>query len=53
MLPDLVKKRIQELLPITLDEAKMFREELMKERKYYIEDSNSTIFERPFSLCEH
>uniref|UniRef100_A0A914DG99 Uncharacterized protein n=1 Tax=Acrobeloides nanus TaxID=290746 RepID=A0A914DG99_9BILA len=53
MLPDLVKKRIQELLPMTLDEAKIFREELMKERKYYIEDSNDKIFERLFSLCEH
>uniref|UniRef100_A0A914DJ23 DUF4246 domain-containing protein n=1 Tax=Acrobeloides nanus TaxID=290746 RepID=A0A914DJ23_9BILA len=53
MLPDLAKRCIQEFLPMTLDEAKIFREELMKERKYYIEDSNSTIFERPFSLCEH
>uniref|UniRef100_A0A914DFU3 Uncharacterized protein n=1 Tax=Acrobeloides nanus TaxID=290746 RepID=A0A914DFU3_9BILA len=53
MLPDLAKKRIQEFLPMTLDEAKNFREELMKERKYYIEDSNNTIFQRPFSLCEH
>uniref|UniRef100_A0A914DHC5 Uncharacterized protein n=1 Tax=Acrobeloides nanus TaxID=290746 RepID=A0A914DHC5_9BILA len=52
MLPDLVKKRIQELLPVTLDQAKIFREELIKERKYYIEDSNDTIFERPFSLYE-
>uniref|UniRef100_A0A914DMX4 Uncharacterized protein n=1 Tax=Acrobeloides nanus TaxID=290746 RepID=A0A914DMX4_9BILA len=53
MLPDLVKKRIQELLPMTLDEAKIFREELMKERKYYIRESGSKIFQRPFSLCEH
>uniref|UniRef100_A0A914CZ16 Uncharacterized protein n=1 Tax=Acrobeloides nanus TaxID=290746 RepID=A0A914CZ16_9BILA len=53
MLPDLVKKRIQELLPMTLDEAKIFREELMKERKYYIEDSKYIIFERPIHLCEH
>jgi hypothetical protein len=36
-----------------LDEAKSHREELMKERKYFIKENNEQYFEREFSLCEH
>ncbi|KAG0208400.1 hypothetical protein BGX28_000618 [Mortierella sp. GBA30] len=39
--------------PMKLDEAKMHREELMKERKYIFDDMSEEGFERPFSLCEH
>ncbi|KAF9437595.1 hypothetical protein BGZ76_000119 [Entomortierella beljakovae] len=39
--------------PITLTEAKAHREELMKERKYFVNQTNEEMFERPFSLCEH
>ena len=39
--------------PMTLEEAKKHREELMKQRKYYIDQTTRTIFARPFSLCEH
>ncbi|KAG0257337.1 hypothetical protein BG011_004011 [Mortierella polycephala] len=39
--------------PIDLEEAKMHREKLMKERKYFVKSMNETVFERPFSLCEH
>ncbi|KAI8346693.1 hypothetical protein B0O80DRAFT_467497 [Mortierella sp. GBAus27b] len=39
--------------PITLAEAKKHREELMKERKYFVKTMNEEMFERPFSLCEH
>ncbi|KAF9354695.1 hypothetical protein BGX34_010854 [Mortierella sp. NVP85] len=38
--------------PIGLEEAKEHREELMKERKYFVK-SMKEMFERPFSLCEH
>jgi len=37
---------------ITLDDAKIFRELLMFQRKYEISDQNS-FFERGWSLCEH
>jgi len=39
--------------PMSLDEAKKYRQELMAERKFFIDDSNSGLFEREFSLCEH
>lgn len=38
---------------ITLDEAHKYREDLMKERKFFIANNNEELFERPFSLCEH
>ena len=38
---------------MTLEEAKKHREELMKERKYFIKENTERFFERPFSLCEH
>jgi hypothetical protein len=38
---------------LTLDKAKVHRERLMKERKYFVEDNGKELFERKFSLCEH
>ncbi|KAL9652012.1 hypothetical protein ABK040_000353 [Willaertia magna] len=49
----LLYNNILKFLPhFTLEEAKNYREELMKARKYY-KDENNDEFERPFSLCEH
>ena len=39
--------------PMSMEEAKSHRAELMVERKFFIEAGNETLFERPFSLCEH
>jgi hypothetical protein len=39
--------------PMSLEEAKVHRDGLMKERKYFIRQNNELLFERPFSLCEH
>ncbi len=39
--------------PMSLADAKRYREELMKERKYFISKNNEEFFERPFSMCEH
>ncbi|KAK3845631.1 MAG: hypothetical protein J3R72DRAFT_435303 [Linnemannia gamsii] len=36
-----------------LSEAKSHREELMKERKFFVQHTNNEMFARPFSLCEH
>lgn len=54
-LPVEVTHKIVDLLewPMTLEEAKKHRDELMEERKYFILSSNDEYFERPFSLCEH
>ena len=38
---------------MTLDEAKGHREELMQERKFFIDEHNEQLYEREFSLCEH
>ncbi|MFF7300054.1 DUF4246 family protein [Streptomyces sp. NPDC008265] len=38
---------------MTLEEAKGFREELMRERKFFVDEHNQELFEREFSLCEH
>eukprot|EP01097_Dermamoeba_algensis_P011482 TRINITY_DN8906_c0_g1_i1.p1 TRINITY_DN8906_c0_g1~~TRINITY_DN8906_c0_g1_i1.p1 ORF type:complete len:513 (+),score=136.73 TRINITY_DN8906_c0_g1_i1:65-1603(+) len=38
--------------PMSMKSAKEHREELMKERKYFI-GVNTEIFEREFSMCEH
>jgi len=38
---------------VTLNAAKAAREELMKERKYYVDQLTKAVFQRPFSLCEH
>jgi hypothetical protein len=39
--------------PMDLASAKIYRGELMEERKFFIKENNSRYFERPFSLCEH
>ncbi|XP_037043321.1 uncharacterized protein LOC119079482 [Bradysia coprophila] len=39
--------------PMELDEAKRHRDELMNERKVFVDKSNQEYFERPFYLCEH
>ncbi|MCB5181919.1 DUF4246 domain-containing protein [Streptomyces antimicrobicus] len=38
---------------MTLDEAKDYREQLMQERKFFVDEHNEAIYEREFSLCEH
>jgi hypothetical protein len=38
---------------MTLAEANVHRTELMKERKFAIEETTKEYYERPFSLCEH
>lgn len=39
--------------PMSLEEAKKHRDELMNERKVFLNKSNEEYFERPFYLCEH
>lgn len=40
--------------PMSLEAAKKYREELMTERKFFTKRNTETVlFERPFSLCEH
>ncbi|MGV9559593.1 DUF4246 domain-containing protein [Streptomyces sp. NPDC003401] len=38
---------------MTLEQAKTYREELMKERKFFVDEHNEQLYEREFSLCEH
>ncbi|MFF3349084.1 DUF4246 domain-containing protein [Streptomyces sp. NPDC002779] len=38
---------------MTLEEAKGYRDQLMQERKYFIDEHNEQLYEREFSLCEH
>ncbi|WP_282702215.1 DUF4246 domain-containing protein [Streptomyces sp. CC219B] len=38
---------------MTLDQAKKYREELMQERKFFVDEHNEQLYEREFSLCEH
>ncbi|MEU2548723.1 DUF4246 domain-containing protein [Streptomyces roseolus] len=38
---------------MTLEQARTFREELMKERKFFVDEHNEQLYEREFSLCEH
>ncbi|WP_447034781.1 DUF4246 domain-containing protein [Streptomyces sp. DSM 118878] len=38
---------------MTLGEAKDHREQLMRERKFFIDEHNEQHYEREFSLCEH
>ncbi|MFJ3668201.1 DUF4246 domain-containing protein [Streptomyces sp. NPDC090106] len=38
---------------MTLAEAKAFREQLMQERKFFVDEHNEQLYEREFSLCEH
>jgi hypothetical protein len=39
--------------PMTLEQARDFREQLMRERKYFVDEHNQQLYEREFSLCEH
>lgn len=38
---------------MTLEEAKGHREQLMRERKFFVNEHNEQLYEREFSLCEH
>ncbi|HEY3506254.1 MAG TPA: DUF4246 domain-containing protein [Actinocatenispora sp.] len=38
---------------MTLEQAKGYREQLMKERKFFVDEHNEQLYEREFSLCEH
>ncbi|MEU9998605.1 DUF4246 domain-containing protein [Streptomyces sp. NPDC050848] len=38
---------------MTLEQAKNYREQLMQERKFFVDEHNEQIYEREFSLCEH
>ncbi|MER5480613.1 DUF4246 domain-containing protein [Streptomyces sp. NPDC002734] len=38
---------------MTLEQARQYREELMKERKFFVDEHNQQVYEREFSLCEH
>lgn len=38
---------------MTLEQAKTYREQLMQERKFFIDEHNEQLYEREFSLCEH
>lgn len=38
---------------MTLEEAKEYREQLMRERKFFVDEHNEQLYEREFSLCEH
>jgi hypothetical protein len=54
-LPDEVVSLIVEYLdyPMTEEDAQKYRQELMDERKYFIKENSTSVFERPCSLCEH
>lgn len=54
-LPVEITHKILDILewPMTLEEAKKHRDELMEERKYFVSQSNEQHFERLFYLCEH
>ncbi|QES09539.1 DUF4246 domain-containing protein [Streptomyces venezuelae] len=38
---------------MTLEQAKEYREQLMRERKFFVDEHNEQLYEREFSLCEH
>ena len=38
---------------MTLDQARGYREQLMRERKFFVDEHNEQLYEREFSLCEH
>ena len=50
-LQDLVQQYVG--WPMTLLEARRHRDGLMKERKFFVQENTTQLFERPFSLCEH
>jgi len=51
-LQDIVVGNVEEF-PISMDEAKKLREELMEERKVFVVDSVRAFEQHTFSLCEH
>ncbi|GAA0318229.1 hypothetical protein GCM10010302_66610 [Streptomyces polychromogenes] len=38
---------------MTLEQAEEYREQLMRERKFFVAEHNEQLYEREFSLCEH
>ncbi|MFI9152345.1 DUF4246 domain-containing protein [Streptomyces sp. NPDC053367] len=38
---------------MTLEQAEKYREQLMQERKFFVDEHNEQLYEREFSLCEH
>ncbi|MFG2710924.1 DUF4246 domain-containing protein [Streptomyces goshikiensis] len=38
---------------MTLEQAGAYREQLMRERKFFVAEHNDQLYEREFSLCEH
>ncbi|GAA4891571.1 hypothetical protein GCM10023237_06940 [Streptomyces coeruleoprunus] len=38
---------------MTLEQAREYREQLMQERKFFVDEHNEQLYEREFSLCEH
>lgn len=38
---------------MTLEQAAVYREQLMQERKFFVAEHNEQLYEREFSLCEH
>ena len=38
---------------MTLEQAKEYREQLMQERKFFVDVHNERVYAREFSLCEH
>ncbi|MFI9209786.1 DUF4246 domain-containing protein [Streptomyces sp. NPDC053253] len=38
---------------MTLEQAHEYREQLMQERKFFVDEHNEQLYEREFSLCEH
>ncbi|GHH53929.1 DUF4246 domain-containing protein [Streptomyces candidus] len=38
---------------MTLAQARDYREQLMRERKFFVDEHNEQLYEREFSLCEH
>jgi hypothetical protein len=38
---------------MTLEQARDYREQLMQERKFFVDEHNEQLYEREFSLCEH
>lgn len=38
---------------MTREQAECYREQLMQERKFFVDEHNEQVYEREFSLCEH
>ncbi|MFJ9683498.1 DUF4246 domain-containing protein [Streptomyces sp. NPDC101194] len=38
---------------MTLEQARNYREQLMQERKFFVDEHNEQLYERTFYLCEH